>query len=98
MHTTQLLSLLLVSAIAFVAANPLVAARETCGCESPTGCPGRCSEKSMCVGYCETNTTVYCHACGSGNKSGNITLACIMNDDGTCFTGKSHDHPLASWH
>ncbi|KAJ7603201.1 hypothetical protein DFH06DRAFT_339216 [Mycena polygramma] len=80
MHTTQLLSLMLVSAFALVAANPLVAARETCGCESPTGCPGRCSAKSMCVGYCETNTTVHCHACG------NTSLGCILNDDGTCFT------------
>ncbi|KAJ7697283.1 hypothetical protein B0H16DRAFT_1903651 [Mycena metata] len=81
MRATHLISLVLASAFALVAANPLVAERQTCGCESPTGCPGRCSGNSMCVGYCGFNTTVFCSECGDST-----TLGCILNTDGSCFT------------
>ncbi|KAJ7704056.1 hypothetical protein B0H17DRAFT_1127078 [Mycena rosella] len=79
-----------ISAVALVAANPLLDPHETCGCESPTGCPGRCSANSLCVGYCETNTIVFCGACGE------TSLGCIFDDDGTCFTvpeRRSSDDP-----
>ncbi|KAJ7108076.1 hypothetical protein C8R43DRAFT_1044367 [Mycena crocata] len=83
MRTARVISLILVSVFALAAANPLVVERQTCECQSPTGCPGRCSEngKSMCVGYCGQNTTVFCKACG------HTKLGCILDDDGTCFTG-----------
>ncbi|KAF7373789.1 hypothetical protein MSAN_00590600 [Mycena sanguinolenta] len=81
MRAVQLLSFMLVSAFALVAANPLVAERrDFCDCTSPTGCPGRCSGNSACVGYCGTNTTVACAACGT------TSLGCILDTDGTCFT------------
>ncbi|KAJ7123704.1 hypothetical protein C8R44DRAFT_784239 [Mycena epipterygia] len=80
MHAFQILSFMLVSAFTLAAANPLVAERQICGCESPTGCPGRCSGNSECVGYCGFNTTVVCNACGD------TSLGCILDDDGTCFT------------
>ncbi|KAJ7258062.1 hypothetical protein B0H12DRAFT_1232367 [Mycena haematopus] len=80
MRPVQLFSLILVSAVALVTANPLLAERQTCGCTSPTGCPGRCSGNSLCVGYCGTNTTVVCPACGD------TSLGCILDTDGTCFT------------
>ncbi|KAJ6554389.1 hypothetical protein B0H19DRAFT_1153385 [Mycena capillaripes] len=80
MHAARFISLMLVWAFALVTANPLVAQREVCGCESPTGCPGRCSGNSLCVGYCGMNTTVFCSACGE------TSLGCILNDDGSCFT------------
>ncbi|KAJ6626019.1 hypothetical protein B0H10DRAFT_569764 [Mycena sp. CBHHK59/15] len=83
MHAFSILSVMLASAIALVAANPLLVERQTCGCESPTGCPGRCSADgatSFCVNYCGLNTTVVCSACGD------TSLGCILNDDGSCFT------------
>ncbi|KAK7014245.1 hypothetical protein R3P38DRAFT_1446974 [Favolaschia claudopus] len=80
MYSFRLISLMLVSAIALVAANPLITQRETCGCTSPTGCPGRCSGNSLCVNYCGLNTTVHCEACGK------TSLGCILNDNGICFT------------
>ncbi|KAJ7493542.1 hypothetical protein FB451DRAFT_1214757 [Mycena latifolia] len=82
MHAVRVLSFMLVSTFALVAANPLLSERQSCFCTSPTGCPGRCSGNSLCVGYCGQNTTVFCDACGETN------LACILNDDGSCFTGK----------
>ncbi|KAJ7704033.1 hypothetical protein B0H17DRAFT_1127057 [Mycena rosella] len=86
MHAFRALSLTLISAVALVAANPLLAPRETCGYESPTGCPGCCSGNSLCVGYCETNRTDFYGACGE------TSLGCILDDDGTCFTGKLWIH------
>ncbi|KAJ6569097.1 hypothetical protein B0H19DRAFT_1256772 [Mycena capillaripes] len=88
MYTIQLLSLVLVSSIALVVANPLLPSlneRQTCNCQSPTGCPGRCaplqgSGHSFCIGYCGHNNAVICDACGFS------TLGCIVNDDGSCFT------------
>ncbi|KAF7369747.1 hypothetical protein MVEN_00306400 [Mycena venus] len=82
MHAAHLISLMLVSFLALVTANPLATQRdtETCGCESPTGCPGRCSGNSQCVDYCGMNTTVFCDACGE------TSLGCILNDNGSCFT------------
>ncbi|KAJ7726837.1 hypothetical protein DFH07DRAFT_1066623 [Mycena maculata] len=80
MHAFRVISLILASAVALAAANPLLTERQTCGCESPTGCPGRCSGNSLCVDYCGFNTTVTCAACGD------TSLGCIIDTDGTCFT------------
>ncbi|KAF8196328.1 hypothetical protein K438DRAFT_1826011 [Mycena galopus ATCC 62051] len=80
MRAAQLVSFLFVFGFSLVAANPLVAERQTCGCTSPTGCPGRCSGNSLCVDYCGFNTTVACAACGD------TSLGCILDTDGTCFT------------
>ncbi|KAF8196324.1 hypothetical protein K438DRAFT_1968041 [Mycena galopus ATCC 62051] len=80
MYANRLISFMLVSMLALAAANPLVAERETCDCESPTGCPGLCSADFLCVGYCGMDTSVYCNACTSSG------LSCIMSTDGSCFT------------
>ncbi|KAJ6565822.1 hypothetical protein DFH09DRAFT_1081477 [Mycena vulgaris] len=85
MHTFRILSLMIASSLALVAANPLIAERQTCDCQSPTGCPGRCSVlqgsgHSYCSGYCGRDNAVICDACGFS------TLGCIVNDDGSCFT------------
>ncbi|KAJ7092402.1 hypothetical protein B0H15DRAFT_833787 [Mycena belliarum] len=80
MPTLRVLSFILASVLALAAANPLECKSDKCLCTSPTGCPGRCEGNSLCVGYCGTNTTVVCGACGD------TSLACILDDDGTCFT------------
>ncbi|KAJ7607541.1 hypothetical protein FB45DRAFT_1040223 [Roridomyces roridus] len=78
MYAVQLLSIVL--ALSLAAANPLLTERQTCECESPTGCPGRCSGNYLCVDYCRLGMTVACSACGT------TSLGCILNTDGTCFT------------
>ncbi|KAJ7328703.1 hypothetical protein DFH08DRAFT_883073 [Mycena albidolilacea] len=84
MHATRLLSLVLASVLSLAAANPLLSERQlsTCGCQSPSGCPGTCSGTGFCLHYCETNTTVFCDACGDS------TSECILSNDGTCFIRK----------
>ncbi|KAJ7323341.1 hypothetical protein DFH08DRAFT_817914 [Mycena albidolilacea] len=89
MHAFQVFSLLLASSFVLVAANPLLTSlteRRTCNCDSPTGCPGRCtplqgSGTGWCINYCSWGNAVMCGACGQS-----YTLGCIVNDDGSCFT------------
>ncbi|KAJ7271157.1 hypothetical protein C8J57DRAFT_1508107 [Mycena rebaudengoi] len=91
MYAFRAISLMLISAVALAAANPLIALseRQTCGCQSPSGCPGHCSplqgsSHSVCIGYCgRPDSVVVCDACGSSNAQ------CILNDDGSCFTSNS---------
>ncbi|KAJ6548474.1 hypothetical protein B0H19DRAFT_1265305 [Mycena capillaripes] len=89
-----ILAVTLVSAFTFAAANPIIhtslterhlTERQSCNCQSPSGCPGRCavlqgSGHSFCIGYCGRDNAVVCDACGF------TTSGCIVNDDGSCFT------------
>ncbi|KAJ7879399.1 hypothetical protein B0H13DRAFT_2340644 [Mycena leptocephala] len=85
MYAIRMLSFILATSVALVAANPFVQERQTCNCESPSGCPGTCaplqgSGHSYCIGYCGENNAVICDACGF------TTDNCIVNTDGSCFT------------
>ncbi|KAJ7662712.1 hypothetical protein DFH06DRAFT_357142 [Mycena polygramma] len=86
--TTPLLAITLASTL-LATATPLVntslTERQSCGCTSPSGCPGRCAplqgSGAFCIGYCGRDNAVACGACGFST-----TLGCIVNDDGSCFT------------
>ncbi|KAJ7271155.1 hypothetical protein C8J57DRAFT_1226731 [Mycena rebaudengoi] len=101
MHAFRAISpLILIFAAALVAANPLLslAERQSCHCQSPSGCPGHCaplqgSGHSYCIGYCARDNAVICDACGFSSAN------CIVNDDGSCFTimGSTPDRELATY-
>ncbi|KAJ7452995.1 hypothetical protein B0H11DRAFT_1927143 [Mycena galericulata] len=87
MQLLRTFSLILASSIVLVAANPFITERQTCNCNSPSGCPGTCaalqgSGHSYCIGYCGEDNAVICDACGF------TTDNCIVNTDGSCFTGR----------